>query len=180
MRLRCKKCSKPREHRAKNLATKRKGWRVMSPVQPEYCEASYCEPQGFGPKLRHVTLVTLRSVAASVLLRRQRNTRTYFCWRWARGNRIAVQGGNLLDGGRNKRAHESYHQDRNPDRFFHGFVSYPHSDFTYRNSCNGKLARSRIIRDVSSYVCNIFHRENPDSYIYLPNKLPLLDVSCCN
>ena len=79
---------------------------------------------------------------------------------WARKNRASVRGGNLLDGGSEKCAHYSYHQDRNPESSFHGFVSYPR-----KVSPDGSLARCRIINTLSIPVCNNFHVVKGSSFL---------------
>ena len=102
--------------------------KIASPrFGPSYCGYLGDLAATFDIRLTAISHRRLATAAASVL--------QLLLW-WARKNRASVRGGNLLDGGSEKCAHYSYHQDRNPESAFHGFVSYPR-----KVSPDGSLAR---------------------------------------
>ena len=94
--------------------------------------------------------MTLQQKPVRDLLRWQ-GCLTVWLFGWAQEKRTAVSGWNLLDGSSDESAHESYHQDRDPDCTFHGVVSYARVGF----SPEMRFTRTRIIGPLSSPFCRI-------------------------
>src|SRR5579871_1209796 len=101
----------------------------MRPVSPKIAKPRFVPLSVRG--YVQVTLVTLQRKPVRVLLRWQGSLAV---WRfgWAQEKRTAVSGWNLLDGSSDECAHESYHQDSDPDCTFHGFVSYSAKSLSVR------------------------------------------------
>jgi hypothetical protein len=109
------------ENPAKGFAHKKVGLPGYESRQPKDCE-----PPKFSAQVT-VAVGYLRYLAyrvAPALELLQQSWFAAFVMGWARKNRASVRGGNLLDSCSEKCAHYSYHQDRNPECAFHGFVSF--------------------------------------------------------